>query len=104
MVLFEDEYCDFAIGLPPHCGILNKRISYSTGKKSVQYVVIDLATTVGLGYDWQKSFSQTDPACRKFVEGVSIDNQPFGEAMQRFLEPVGLRCEVEDGRVVLYRR
>ncbi len=47
MVLFGDEYHDFAIWLPV------------TGEKSVQYIIIDLAAKVGLGYDWPKSFSQT---------------------------------------------
>ena len=81
-----------------------KRISYSTGKKSVQYIVIDLAQQVGLGYNWNKSFAQTDPECRRFVTGVSIKKQTFAEAMARILNPVRLTFEVEDGKVVLYRR
>lgn len=89
------------IGAQP---VSDQLINYSTDKKSVQYIVIDLATQVGLGYNWEKSFAQTDPECRKFVFGVSIKNQPFPKAMAKILGPVGLRYEIQDGKVVLYRR
>jgi len=79
-------------------------IRYSTAKKSVQYIVIDLAAQVGLGYNWEKSFAQTDPECRRFVFDVSITDLPFAKAMAEILDPVGLRFEVEAERVVLYRR
>lgn len=81
-----------------------KLIDYSTEKKSVQYIVIDLAAQVGLGYNWKKSFAQTDPECRRFVYNVSIEEQPFQKAMAKILGPVGLRYKVESGEVVLYRR
>lgn len=58
--------------LPP----ADKLISYSTDKKGVQYIVIDLAAKVGLGYNWDKSFAQTDPECRRYVHNVSIKNSP----------------------------
>jgi hypothetical protein len=89
---------------PLAAGLLDRKISYSSGKKSVQYIVIDLAKQVGLGYNWDKSFAQTDPECRRFVEHVSIKKQPFGKAMARVLNPVGLRYRVEGGQVVLYPR
>lgn len=78
-------------------------INYSTDKKSVQYVAIDLAAKIGLGYNWNKSFAQTDPQCRRWVRDVRIAGVPFGTAMQRILDPVGLRYEIENGEVVLYR-
>ena len=77
-------------------------ISYSTDKKSVQYIVMDLAAQVGLGYNWRKSSVQTGPECRRFVYDVSIIGQPFGKAMETI--PVGLHYQVEAGQVVLYRR
>lgn len=86
---------------PPDAGTL---INYSTAKKSIQYIVIDLAAQVGLGYNWEKSLAQTDPECRRFVFDASITNLPFAKAMAEILDPVGLRFEVEAGRVVLYRR
>ena len=79
-------------------------INYSTAKKSIQYIVIDLAAQVGLGYNWEKSFAQTDPECREFVFDASITNLPFAKAMAEILDPVGLRFEVEAGRGGLYRR
>jgi hypothetical protein len=83
---------------------LDQRITYATGRKSVQYIVIDLAKQVGLGYNWDKSFSQTDPECRLFVDHVWVKNQPFDEVMRSILDPVRLRYQVEGQRVVLYRQ
>jgi hypothetical protein len=80
----------------------DKLVSYSTDKKSVQYVVIDLAEKVGLGYNWHKSFTQTNPLCRRFVNSISITNQPFDRAITSILKPVGLRYQIEEGKVVLY--
>jgi hypothetical protein len=82
----------------------DKRISYSVDRKSVQYVVIDLAKAVGLGYNWNKSAAQTDPERRSWVDNLKIKNQPFDVAMQKVLKPVGLRYEIEGNQVVLYRR
>src|SRR5579864_820909 len=84
--------------------VTGKPVTYSTDKKSVQYVVIDLAKQVGLGYNWDKSFSQTDPECRQWVTGVSITDQPFDKAMASILDPVNLRYKVEDDQIVLYRK
>src|ERR1035437_8101171 len=63
--------------------VSDQLIKYSTDKKSVQYIVIDLAAQVGLGYNWEKSFAQTDPECRKFVFDVSIKNEPLPKAMAK---------------------
>jgi hypothetical protein len=82
----------------------DKQISYSVDKKSVQYVVIDLARQVGLGYNWEKSATQTDPERRRFLNDVAIVDKPFHEAMKEILNPLKLRYEVEDGKVVLYRQ
>jgi ABC-type proline/glycine betaine transport system substrate-binding protein len=89
---------------PPPAPVREKKITYSSGEKSVQYIVIDLAKQVGLGYNWNKSFAQTDPQCREFVEHVSIKNQAFDKAMAKILNPVGLRYRLESNQVVLYRR
>jgi hypothetical protein len=88
----------------PPPGFESAPVTYSVDRKSVQYVVIDLARAVGLGYNWNKSFSQTDPECRRWVDGLSIRNQPFDKAMRRVLDPVGLRYQVEGTQVVLYRK
>lgn len=85
---------------PPN---LDELITYSADKKSVQYIVIDLAQQAGLGYNWNKSFAHTDPECRRFVNGVSINNRTFVQAMATILNPVQLTFEVDDGKVVLYR-
>lgn len=82
----------------------DRSVTYSTDKKSVQYIVIDLAKQVGLDYNWDKSFAQTDPECRRWVSDVSIKDQRFDKAMASILDPVDLRYEIEDGKIVLYRK
>jgi hypothetical protein len=82
----------------------DKTINYSVGRKSVQYVVIDIAGQVGLGYNWDKSAAQADPERRMWVNNLRIKNKTFDAAMQQVLKPAGLRYEIEDGKVVLYRR
>ncbi len=84
--------------------LLSQKVSYYTAQKSVQYIVIDLAQQVGLGYNWDKSFAATDPECRRFVYNLSIKNQSFGKAMAAVLDPVQLGFRLEGGQVVLYRR
>src|SRR5689334_2060254 len=81
-----------------------QKISYHTDRKSVEYVVIDLARTVNFGYNWDKSAKQTDPERRHWVDGLSIKNKTFHEAMKRVLDPVHLRYEIEHDKIVLYRQ
>jgi hypothetical protein len=88
-------------GVPPGTGVL---VDYATEHKSVQYVVLDLAAQVGLGYDFEKSFAQTDPDCRRWLDNLVIERQPFEKAMAQILNPLGLRYAVEGGKVVLYRQ
>jgi hypothetical protein len=90
-------------GLPPD-DVLDQRVSYSSGGNTVRSIVIDLANLVGLGYNWDKSFAQTDPDSRQWLDSFAIRNQPFDVAMAQILKPVGLRYRVEDGKVVLYRQ
>jgi hypothetical protein len=78
-------------------------ITYSSGKKSVQYIALDIAARIGLGYDFDRSLAQADPQCRIFRE-VSFKRKPFDAAMAKVLGPVRLRYAVEGGKVVLYRR
>jgi hypothetical protein len=78
-------------------------LTYSSGTKSVQYIVIDLAKQMGLGYDFDKSLAQTDPQCRDF-RSVRVKRVSFEQAMAKVLNPVRLRYRVEGGKVVLYPR
>ena len=70
----------------------------------MQDIVQDLARQAGLGYDRQKSFAQTDPLCRRWVNNVAIEGKPCREALDQILDPVGLRYQIEKGSVVLYRK
>ena len=79
------------------------KITYQSKQASVQDIVKTIATQAGLQYNWQKSFDQTDPVCRRWVRDVKLKNVPFSDAMRRILDPVGLRYEVENGSVVLFK-
>lgn len=82
---------------------LEQKVKYATAQASVQDIARELAQQVGLKYDWQKSFDQTDPLCRRWVRNVAIDGKTCHQALEQILGPVGLRCQVENGAVVLYR-
>jgi len=79
-------------------------VSYAGGGKTVQYIALELAAQVGLGYDFAKSVAETAPECQKFVDHVAIEQETFDAAMTEILAPVGLRYLVENGKVVLYRK
>ena len=83
---------------------LKTKVKFATNQASVQDIVQALALQAGLGYEWQKSFSQTDPLCRRWVNNVAIEGKSCGEALDQILGPVGLRYQVENGAVVLYRK
>jgi hypothetical protein len=83
---------------------LETKVSYATEKASVQDIVRSLAEQAGLQYDFQKSLAQTDPVCRRWVEGVAIRDKSCRDALEEILGPVGLRYQVENGTIVLYRK
>jgi hypothetical protein len=83
---------------------LENKVTYSTQQASVQYIVMDLARQAGLKYDFKKSQAQTDPLCRRYVRDVSIKGKPCREALDKILKPVGLRYEIENDTIVLYRK
>jgi hypothetical protein len=83
---------------------LKKTVKFAAKQASVQDIVLALAEQVGLSYDRQKSFSQTDPLCRRWVNNVAIEDKSCCEALDQILGPVGLRYQVEKGVVILYRK
>ncbi|HEY5912594.1 MAG TPA: STN domain-containing protein [Verrucomicrobiae bacterium] len=83
---------------------LERKVTYSTEKDSVQDIVQKLAAQVGLGYDFEKSKKQTDPLCRRWVNNVAIENKPCREALDAILTPVGLRYEIDGEAIVLFRK
>jgi hypothetical protein len=74
-----------------------------TDRISIQYAVMAVARQAGYGYDWDTSFANTNPACRRLIR-PRIKNKPFQKAMSRILKPVGLTYKIEDGKVILFRR
>jgi hypothetical protein len=82
---------------------LERKVTYAAAQASVQDIARDLAYQVGLGYDWQKSFAQTDPLCRQWVSNVAIEGKSCRAALDQMLKPVGLRYQVENGTIVLSR-
>jgi len=83
---------------------LGINVKYTSEQASVQDIVQSLAEQVGLRYDWQKSFAQTDPLCRQWVRNVDIQGKTCNEALEQVLKPVGLRYQLEEGMLVLSRQ
>ena len=80
--------------------------SYSgaeTHRISVQYAVIEIAKQAGIPYNWDASYKNTNPVCRRWVY-PSIKNKSFETAMRMILRPVGLTYEMVDGQIVLQKR
>jgi tetratricopeptide (TPR) repeat protein len=82
---------------------LERKVTYAAAQASVQDIAQDLAQQVGLAYDRPKSFYQTDPLCRRWVNNVAINGKSCREALDQILKPVGLRYQVEKGSIVLSR-
>jgi hypothetical protein len=93
---------------PPNPGAsdarLEAKVKFAAKQASVQDIAEALAQQVGLGYEWQKSHAQTDPLCRRWVNNVAIEDKSCREALDQILQPVGLRYQVENGALVLYRK
>jgi hypothetical protein len=72
-------------------------------KISVQYAVIAVAKQAGIEYDWDPSFKNTDPECRRWIT-PHIVRLPFPQAMEAILKPAGLTYTIIKGKIVLGRR
>jgi serine/threonine protein kinase len=83
---------------------LDAKVKFAARQASVQDIVQSLAQQAGLGYEWKKSFAQTDPLCRRWVNNVAIEGKPCREALDEILMPVGLRYQVEHDAIVLFRQ
>ena len=83
---------------------LKTKISYSVDKASVQNVVKDMAERAGLKYDWEKSQSNADQLCRRWVRNVQLNNKPLDEALVEILDPVGLTYRFQENAIVLYKK
>jgi hypothetical protein len=83
---------------------LDAKVKFASKQASVQDIVQSLAQQAGLGYERKKSFAQTDPLCRRWVDNVAIEGKPCREALDQILGPVGLRYQVEHDAIVLSRQ
>jgi len=72
-------------------------------KITVQYAVIELAHQAGLGYNWEKSFENTDPVCRHYIQ-PNIEDETCSDALSKILDPVGLRYNILGGEIVLEKK
>lgn len=83
---------------------LKRRVSYRSEQASVQVIVREIAKQARLGYEWNKSQSNTDDLVKRYVRNVRMINKPLDEALKEILEPVGLRYELEGNIIVLYKK
>jgi carboxyl-terminal processing protease len=82
---------------------LGSKVKYTSEQASVQDIVQSLAEQVGLRYDRQKSFTQTDQLCRNWVRNVAIEDKTCAQALEQILKPFGLGYQVAEGVLVLSR-
>ncbi len=71
-----------------------------TDRISVQYAVIAVANQVGLGYDWDISYKNTNPVCRQWIAPVIV-RKTFPHALEMILGPVNLTYTVWNGKIIL---
>jgi len=67
---------------------------------SLQYAVIAIGQQAGIGYNWDKSFENTDPICQDVIY-PDMEDVPFDEAMEEILGPKGLTYVIESNQIVL---
>jgi hypothetical protein len=72
-------------------------------KLAVEYAVIEIAKQAGLRYNWDESYRNTDPVCRRWVK-PHIVNVPCQQALSQILDPVGLTYELRGDEIILKRR
>jgi hypothetical protein len=65
--------------------------------------VIAICRQANIQFDFEKSFDNTAPLCRQYVE-PDFEDVPWAEAMEEILDPLGLAHTIEHGKVVLTRR
>jgi len=83
---------------------LDAKVTYGITQKRVQYVESALGQQAGFKYNWRKSYRHTNPDCLRVLHNVVIENEPFRQAIQEVLAPVGLRYRIENDEIVLYRQ
>jgi len=74
-----------------------------TDKLSVQYAVIAICGQAGLGYNWDESYKNTNPLCRRWVTPEIVDT-PWPKALRKILDPKGLTYDIVDNQVILRRK
>ena len=70
---------------------------------SVQYAVIAICKDVGIPYLWEKSAKLADPEQRHYIEPLHIKGVPLKRALLDVLAPVGLRYDLDENGLYLYR-
>ncbi len=71
-----------------------------TDRMSIQYAVKAIVDQVGVSYDWERSYANTNPICRQWVRPRIVE-RPCGDALRQLLEPFGLTYGTYQGQVVL---
>lgn len=69
-------------------------------KLSVQNAAFAIGQQVGVNYNREKSYKNTDPSCRSYIT-PDFENVPWREAMDAILAGPGLKWTIEDGEIVL---
>ena len=88
----------------PNARIFDADVTYTSHRKTA---IVDLAAAFAeqarFALDRERSLAN-DPDAGVKVNGVSVKQTQFVEAMDRLLTPYGMRYQIEEGKIVLYRR
>lgn len=79
----------------------NVKVTFSSEKISVQFLIRELAHQAGLSYDWAGSQEQVGEFCRRWIRDVNIVEVPLPQALDSVLKPLGLTYTIHDRTVLL---
>jgi len=73
------------------------------GKKTVQDAVMEICKVNFIPYQGDKSAQLADPELRRFIEPIRMNDVTVEQALLAVLNPVGLRFDVDNRGLFLYR-
>lgn len=80
----------------------NTTVTLRQEKISIQTAAMKLCEQAGLHYDWQRSHSNTEPQCRRYV-AVDVAGAPITQALDAVVVANGLSYRISGKTVWLER-
>jgi hypothetical protein len=90
------------VSLKPPFGGWNPNRHDADDVISVEHAVNALCRQTGMTFDFERSRSNAGPLCESRISPV-IDKEPWDQAMEEILGPLGLSYRIENNSIVLVR-